>query len=126
MSGFDHLREADILIPKPPNIPADGTVFNVPEKYLQDDSSESFKSDISTRYKLVTMSREVEPYEKSFAVLKGNTFGILESDGTDEEKIGRLLALIPMYMEIEYEARATISRLRDENERLKSASIEDL
>ena len=61
------------------------------------------------------MSREVEPYEKSFAVLKGNTFGILEGDGTNEEKIGRLLALIPMYMEIEYEARATISRLRDEN-----------
>ena len=126
MSGFDYLRETDVLIPKPPNIPADGTVLYVPEKYLQDDSSESFKSDISTRYKLVTMSREVEPYEKSFAVLKGNTFGILESDGTDEEKIGRLLALIPMYMEIEYEARATISRLRDENERMKSARIEDL
>ena len=42
------------------------------------------------------------------------------------EKVGRLLALIPMYMEIEHEARATISRLRDENERLKSARIEDL
>ena len=72
------------------------------------------------------MSQEIEPYEKSFAVLKGNTFGILEGDGTDMEKVGRLLTLIPMYMEIEYEARLTISRLREENERLKSARIEDL
>lgn len=53
-------------------------------------------------------------------VLKGNTFGIIESEGTIEDKIGRLLALLPVAFQVVDEARATIARLREENDRLRS------
>ncbi len=59
-------------------------------------------------------------YEQEIEVLKGNTFGILESEGTTEEKIKRLLNLLPMAFEIVDEARSTIERLREENERLRN------
>lgn len=55
---------------------------------------------------------------QSAEVLRGNTFGILESQGTIEDKIGRLAALVPMALEVVDEARDTIARLREENERL--------
>lgn len=52
-------------------------------------------------------------------VLRNNVFGIIDTEGTDEEKIGRLLALLPVYYHVTEEARATITRLRDENDTLK-------
>lgn len=51
--------------------------------------------------------------------LRGNTFGILDSVAPVEEKLGRLVQLIPVALEIVDEARETISRLRAENERLR-------
>lgn len=58
-------------------------------------------------------------FNDSAAVLKGNTFAILSSQGSIEDQIGRLLALIPMSLTIVEEARDTIARLRDENEALR-------
>jgi len=57
-------------------------------------------------------------FTDSAAVLKDNTFAILSDQGTIEDKIGRLLALIPMSFTIVEEARDTIARLRDQVERL--------
>jgi len=51
-------------------------------------------------------------------VLEGNAMGIAYGDGTAEEKLGRLVALVPMALEVVDEARATIARLREENDRL--------
>lgn len=69
------------------------------------------------------MSDELEP-RHSDAVLRDNTFGILDGEGTTDEKITRLLALLPMAFEVMDEARSTIARLRDENEALKLAQAE--
>lgn len=49
--------------------------------------------------------------------LRGNTFGILSDDGSTEEKIVRLLNLLPMAFEVVDEARDTIRRLRSELEK---------
>lgn len=58
-------------------------------------------------------------YTASEAVLRDNTFGILDGDGDLEEKRARLLALLPMAFTVMDEARATIARLRSENEALR-------
>lgn len=55
----------------------------------------------------------------SAKVLENNAFAIYFTADTVEDKITRLLALIPLSIEIVEEARATIARLREENERLK-------
>jgi hypothetical protein len=56
-------------------------------------------------------------------VLRGNTFGIIADESlTIEEQKNRLIALIPVALEIEQEARATIQRLNEEIERLKNAN----
>jgi len=57
--------------------------------------------------------------DKAFEALKNNTFGILEDDGTPEEKMIRLLNLLPMAFHVMDEARETIARLRDEVEKLE-------
>lgn len=57
-------------------------------------------------------------------VLAGNTFGITSSDAPVEEKLLRLAALVPMALEVEKEARATILRLRAENEVLRQPQSE--
>lgn len=57
--------------------------------------------------------------QKEVEALRGNTFGIVSSNGTFEEKLIRLVHLIPMSVEIVDEARATIKRLREENDMLK-------
>jgi hypothetical protein len=56
------------------------------------------------------MTSEVAKRNKE-DVLKDNTFGILESQGTQEEKLARLVALVPMALEVVEEARETIKRL---------------
>lgn len=61
------------------------------------------------------------------AVLRENAMGIIyDGDGsTDEERIGRLLALVPALLTVVEEARATIGRLRalaDEAEPEKAIS----
>ncbi len=45
-----------------------------------------------------------------------NVFGILEGPLTTEEKIGKLLAFLPMAFQVVEEARDTIARLRTELE----------
>jgi hypothetical protein len=60
---------------------------------------------------------------KRAAVLADNTFGIMvDEDLTEEERKDRLIALIPVALEIEQEARATIQRLNEEIERLTNAN----
>ncbi|HEY5222825.1 MAG TPA: hypothetical protein VIJ18_07230 [Microbacteriaceae bacterium] len=66
------------------------------------------------------MSDELES-RPTDTVLRDNTFGILDGEGSTDEKITRLLALLPMAFEVMDEARSTIARLRDENEALKRA-----
>jgi PII-like signaling protein len=68
-----------------------------------------------------------DDYEKRAEILHGNVFGFVTSnDLTVEEKIGNLLAEIPLALLVVDEARSTISRLRDENAELKKrASLED-
>lgn len=56
--------------------------------------------------------------------LEGNAMGIAYGDGTAEEKLGRLVALVPMALEVVDEARDTIARLREENERLRTENAE--
>lgn len=63
-------------------------------------------------------------YEQRFAMLRDNAFGFIDSELSIDEKIIALLNLLPVAGEIVQEARETISRLRDENEALKSAKIE--
>jgi PII-like signaling protein len=53
-------------------------------------------------------------------VLEDNAMGIVYGDGTTEEKLGRLVALVPMALEVVDEARATIARLREETEKLRA------
>lgn len=48
--------------------------------------------------------------------LRDNTFGILSSDGSIEDKIVRLLNLLPMAFQVMDEARETIARLRTQIE----------
>lgn len=60
-----------------------------------------------------------DDYENSYLALQGNTFGILDSEGSMEEKAIRLLNLLPVAFEIVDEARDTIARLREENEQLR-------
>ena len=52
--------------------------------------------------------------------LKDNTFGVLESDGTVDDKIKRLLNLLPVAFQVVEEARETIARLREELEETQS------
>jgi PII-like signaling protein len=73
---------------------------------------------------------DLEPRRPSGAiagadVLEGNAMGIAYGDGTAEEKLGRLVALVPMALEVVDEARDTIARMREENERMR-AEIERL
>lgn len=58
--------------------------------------------------------------------LRGNTFGILGSDAPVEEKLGRLVQLIQVALEIVDEARNTISSLREENAMLDRQLTEAL
>jgi PII-like signaling protein len=72
---------------------------------------------------------ELEPRRPSGAiagadVLEGNAMGIAYGDGTAEEKLGRLVALVPMALEVVDEARDTIARLREENERMRAENAE--
>ncbi|MCX7523440.1 hypothetical protein OSC27_14285 [Microbacterium sp. STN6] len=52
--------------------------------------------------------------------LEGNALGIVHGEGTTEEKLGRLVGLVPMALEVVDEARDTIARLREENEGLRA------
>jgi PII-like signaling protein len=75
------------------------------------------------------MKDELEPRRPAGAiagadVLEGNAMGIAYGDGTAEEKLGRLVALVPMALEVVDEARDTIARLREENERLRIENAE--
>jgi PII-like signaling protein len=75
------------------------------------------------------MTNDLEPRRPSGAiagadVLEGNAMGIAYGDGTAEEKLGRLVALVPMALEVVDEARDTIARLREENERLRAENAE--
>jgi PII-like signaling protein len=75
------------------------------------------------------MTNDLEPRRPSGAiagadVLEGNAMGIAYGDGTAEEKLGRLVALVPMALEVVDEARDTIARLREENERLRIENAE--
>lgn len=58
------------------------------------------------------------------AVLRGNAMGIIhEGDGsTNAEKVQRLLMLVPALLTVVDEARDTISRLRDIEDRLKPSA----
>ena len=62
--------------------------------------------------------REIESQDKE-DVLRHNTFAILGEDAPVEEKLLRMVALVPMALEVVDEARETIRRLREENDRLK-------
>lgn len=57
-------------------------------------------------------------------VLEDNAMGIAYGDGTPDEKLSRLVALVPMALEVVDEARATIARLREETERLHTENDE--
>lgn len=61
-----------------------------------------------------------ESFFNEAAVLKGNAMGIIhEGDGsTNAEKVQRLLMLVPALLTVVDEARDTISRLRDIEDRL--------
>lgn len=52
-------------------------------------------------------------------VLAGNTFGIVHGDTSGRDKLMRLVALIPVALEVEQEARLTIRRLRERVEELE-------
>jgi len=56
-------------------------------------------------------------------VLQDNAMGIAYGDGTPVEKLGRLVRLVPMALEVVDEARDTIRRLRDENEQLRAENL---
>lgn len=55
--------------------------------------------------------------------LRGNMFAINASSGSVEDRIGRLLALLPVMFQVVEEARSTIARLRDEVEVLDGARL---
>lgn len=55
--------------------------------------------------------------------LRGNMFAINSDSGTVEDRIGRLLALLPVAFQVVEEARSTIARLRDEVEALERARL---
>jgi hypothetical protein len=74
---------------------------------------ESLKAELDVYQRPVT-DINLSENERAFEVLKGNTFGILDSDGTLEEKMIRLVNLLPMAFHVMDEARSTIARLRDE------------
>jgi len=71
------------------------------------------------------MSDELERRKATGALtgadaLEGNAMGIAYGNGTAEEKLGRLVALVPMALEVVDEARSTIARLRAENDELRA------
>lgn len=62
-----------------------------------------------------------DDYEIRALVLKNNVFGWLTEDELSfDERLGNLLAEIPVALEIVAEARSTISRLREENAELRA------
>ena len=63
---------------------------------------------------LVSQGSSDELFDRA-AVLRDNAMGIIyDGDGSsDEERIGRLLALLPALLTVVDEARDTIGRLRD-------------
>ncbi|WP_111719949.1 hypothetical protein [Homoserinimonas sp. OAct 916] len=65
-----------------------------------------------------------ETFFDEAAVLKGNAMGIIHSgDGSSNaEKVQRLLMLVPALLTVVDEARDTISRLRDIEDRLKPSA----
>lgn len=68
------------------------------------------------------MSKDIEirrpNFEDRAIVLRDNSFAIYVSADTIEDKIASLLSLIPMALDVVSEARETIARLREENEKL--------
>ncbi|MEO6827701.1 MAG: hypothetical protein ABI255_03870 [Microbacteriaceae bacterium] len=58
-------------------------------------------------------------------VLAENTFGIVSGDADVQDKLLRMVALVPMALEVVDEARDTIQRLRTEVETLR-AEVETL
>lgn len=69
------------------------------------------------------MSKDIEirrpDFMDSARVLENNAFAIYFTADKPEDKIARLLALIPLSLEITQEARATIQRLNEENAELR-------
>lgn len=73
------------------------------------------------------MSDELEPVVHSLVplpidrdeILRDNVFGIVSSAEDVQTKIARMLSLVPMALEVMDEARDTIQRLNEENERLR-------
>lgn len=55
--------------------------------------------------------------------LRGNMFAINSDSGTVEDRIGRLLTLLPVAFQVVEEARSTIARLRDEVDTLERARL---
>lgn len=53
-------------------------------------------------------------------VLANNTFAIVHGETTVEDKLIRLVGLVPMALEVADEARDTIARLRTEVEDLRA------
>lgn len=104
------------------DIPADSveqdTTSTVP---LTLDNMQKLGSAVARSASHQMVSNELtESQEQQFQILKDNTFGIIDSDGTIEEKRTRLLNLLPMAFEVVDEARETIRRLRDRVEELES------
>jgi hypothetical protein len=67
------------------------------------------------------VSGELEKYEVNGKQLAKLYSGFeTAEDLTDEEKLMSILSLIPMAFQVMDEARDTIARLRDENERLRN------
>lgn len=72
-----------------------------------------------------TGGRSIEPLPNDRAdILRGNVFGIVASADDVQTKIARMLSLVPMALEVMDEARDTIQRLNEENERLRK-KLED-
>ena len=65
---------------------------------------------------LIRQGAGVFSLEGKNAVLREDTFGILSDDGSIDDKILRLLNLLPMAFQVMDEARDTIARLRTELE----------
>ncbi len=104
------------------DIPADSveqdTTSTVP---LTLDNMQKLGSVVARSASRQMVSNELtESQEQQFQILRDNTFGIIDSDGTIEEKRTRLLNLLPMAFEVVDEARETIRRLRDRVEELES------
>jgi hypothetical protein len=68
---------------------------------------------------------ELEGLGHEVEALRGNAFAINSDDGTIDEKILRLLNLIPTMFQVVEEARDTIARLREENEMLSNGTASE-